>query len=594
MGPSNFEAALRKCRKERDVATGHELIGAADKTKLTAEEWHEAARFYFFAGEYGRAQKALLSAAPLYSDGIASVASDLSLVCLKLGKREASAFFAMLSRDPRQHLRIIRELVVDDETSSAVASAAKYLLPAADYQVLLAEDSLRRRDFDQAEAAAAQAMAERSSPEAAMLLARAKLGLRKFGEAGAVVEAVLPRVKGDYLAHEILSIASEHAGDHRSALTHLEKAMSLNPALRSAPGRAAKLRLSLGDVKGAWEDIQVAKKRLPKLASIWALAGRIESCLGNHEAAIENFREEERLSKSYLSALNLARAHQRCGNEIEYLRYYNEGMERSYSLTRKTWGASRNLFVLLAPGGGPILSKYALPGTALYVVDASATYYTLCAEHIAGRVLDLVEAEKFESVVFIGSSKGAFASLIIGAIVAKSDRCTAAVKALSFSPQVRLYPLNENLVIPSYRPLLRRAEESEHIREALEKYGDASALCKSSPKLEAILLYGRGYRMDAGEAALMNAPNVEKREIAFSGHGILMCYTIPKGLTAEAIAQKYAKLKAGDEDMAALGAKEGPNLIEEMTALYFSGEHTLEQVLDEVLPPKTIPEVMET
>ncbi|AGW94589.1 hypothetical protein N234_31575 [Ralstonia pickettii DTP0602] len=554
---------------------------------LSAEEWHEAARFYFAAREYGRAQQALLRAAPLYPDGIASVASDLSLVCLKLGKSEASTFFAMLSRDPRQHLRIVRELVSDADTGDAVAGAAKYLLPSAEYQVLLAEENIRRREFEQAEAAASQAVGEKDSPEALMLLARARLGLKKYAEAEAVVQANLPRLKGDHLAHEILSITQEHAGNQRAALGHLQKALALNPALRSGPGRAAKLKFALGDAAGAHADVRVALKRMPKQASNWALAGQIETSLGNHAAAVEHYREEERLAQSYMSALNLAHAYRRQGNEIEYRRQLNVGMERSYSLTRKTWDESKNLFILLAPGGGPILGKYRLPGSALYVVDGSATYYTLCAEHIAGRILDLVESEKFENVVFVGSSKGAFAALTIGALVAKSSRCTAAVKALSFSPQVRLYPFNANLEIPSYRPLLKRAEGSEYIREALEKYGDASALCAASPKLEAILLYGRGYRMDAVEASLMLAPNVEKREIAFSGHGILMCYTIPPNLTAESIAQKYAKLKAADEDMAALGAGDGASLIDEMTALYFSGEHTLDRVLAEILPQQT-------
>ena len=62
-----------------------------------------------------------------------------------------------------------------------------------------------------------------------------------------------------------------------------------------------------------------------------------------------------------------------------------------------------------------------------------------------------------------------------------------------------------------------------------------------------------------------------------------MCYTIPSGLTAESIAQKYAKLKMADEDMAALGADESTNLVDEMCALYFGGEHTLDAVIDEVL-----------
>lgn len=578
-----FEGSLRDARKRRDFFAGSRIIQNVDASTLSAKEWHEIARFYFAAKDYEEARSSLSRAAECYADGVIPVAGDLSLVYEKLGKTEAAIFFGVLSGDARHISRLVRKLIDAPDVSSVIMLAARHMLPTAEYQAIVVEHRLRLRDYETAEQLASTALKTAESAEMCLLLCRAMMGLKKYADAAEVIRTRMVRMKDNYQAHELLAMAEERQENYDAALLHLRKALELNPGLRSAYGKAAKLLYLQGDLEEARAYSEVAKERTPELASTWELAGHIAMDAGKYSEAIQNYCEEERISATYSSALNLAYAYASDGRAQEYREYVKKGLRRSYSIERRTWSDDRNLFVIFSPAAKPILLKYQFPGSALYFVDTSATYYTLGMDDISELVSVTVEAEKFENVVFIGSSKGAFAALAAAANVAKSIGSRVKVRALAFSPQIILYPYNENLSIPSYKRLMSRAKRSRHIKDALARYANASQLCANSPDFKGILLYGGGYRMDAIEASHMTASNIEKRSIAFSGHGVLMCYTIPDGMTFDSIAEKYRKLKLVDDDMLALGSEDGDGLINEMARLYFSGKHSLRNLIDEIV-----------
>lgn len=578
-----FLKQLQRHRKNQDTAAGKALIAGTDPETLGAEELHEIARFYYASGDTGQAGAFLVRAGKRYPPGLREVAADLAMVAAKAGNPEVEIYFSLVSQDPRRLAGVVKRLLRYPEFAEAVATSAQAMLAPEDYHLLQCQAAMDARNHPLALENARKAVEARDTPEAWLHLAKANYNLKRYGVAQEMLESRLQALDRDFRAHELLALIHTHFGRNRAALAAIENACRINPRFRSGRGRAARLKYLLEDYDGALADIQVALRHYPKMGEFWATKGRIEVALGHYESAREAFGHEDAIARSAISALNLAYSHALLGDHARSEACRREAVERSYVSSLRASGDDKTLFLVLSPAGGLILTKYRFAGTVLHCADTSGTYFILPAQAIARQAKEIADSRGIDRIVLIGSSKGAFGALLIGALLAGYDRLQ--VRAFAFSPQVVLWPFNDNLKMPSYRMLMERSKGNALLREMLERHGNANRACEMSPALAATAILGSGYDMDVKEAALLTAPNVERRTIPFSGHGTLMVYTIPEGLTADQLAQKYAALKQDDDDVAVLGQSDGENIIDEMVALYFDGRHTLDGLLRSALAP---------
>lgn len=161
--------------------------------------------------------------------------------------------------------------------------------------------------------------------------------------------------------------------------------------------------------------------------------------------------------------------------------------------------------------------KQPINHSVLFVVDKASTYYCHKAAELAAHIRDLVAKYRFEDVLFIGLSKGAYGSLLLSALCAALvGRCR--FRAVAFSAPSRVYPFNDRLPFPSYKAMISRSQGNDGLRRDLEMFGDVKEHV-SKENLLWVMVYGEGSRLDAGEASLLVAPNIRKYPIPFSFHG---------------------------------------------------------------------------
>jgi tetratricopeptide (TPR) repeat protein len=196
-------------------------------------------------------------------------------------------------------------------------------------------------------------------------------------------------VDADARAH--LAEALWQRGARDEAITQLSKAAELAPDNAALHVRAAEMQLAKGDVQAAQREADAAIDLDPKLASAWAVRGRVLSARGLRREALADFHR----------ALGYSPDSQRLKLEVAEL-------YRELNAPQKALAVLQNLAETYSPGEEPqhvlylqglalmALSRYddacnALAGAALRAPPTAEILYRLAdAELKAGRAQDAI------------------------------------------------------------------------------------------------------------------------------------------------------------------------------------------------------------
>jgi hypothetical protein len=238
---------------------------------------------------------------------------------------------------------------------------------------------------------------------------------------------------------------------------------------------------------------------------------------------------------------------------------------------------SKSLTIVFSPNAKFMLRKYGFANDVLYVADRKLHYYT----HNPGRQCKLlwsfIQQSGYEEVVFIGSSKGGTGALLWASLTSRY-RAVCRITAIAFSPQVQLYPFNDNLrPLPSYVNNMKLVERNEGHRKNFMMYGDLVEIIGASP-VHAVVVFGGKSQMDAVEASRLHTlKNVLLRPIDVSFHGSVIPFVTD--LTSDdrivALADKLVNDASADNDLSATITQTRDEFVSEMKRVRCPGLNDL-------------------
>ncbi len=178
-------------------------------------------------------------------------------------------------------------------------------------------------------------------------------------------------------------------------------------------------------------------------------------------------------------------------------------------------GNPHRLLIILSPNNRHPLRRTDFGCDVLSVAEVRAGgYFIRHAGQLAEALAGFVRAHDYAEVAVFGMSKGAAGALNIGRLMAPlGDRV---IHVLAFSPQTQLYPPNPDLAFPTYRALLKEAEDDRELRQALEAHGDIPPL--DHPRLRACIIYGERNPTDAAEALRVAGPSARFLALPMADH----------------------------------------------------------------------------
>lgn len=215
----------------------------------------------------------------------------------------------------------------------------------------------------------------------------------------------------------------------------------------------------------------------------------------------------------------------------------------------------------------------------LYIGDATNSYYAYYLKDVVDFILKHIKHKNYEKVSLVGASKGATACLMIYSLLSKRVLPFTKINVISFSPQINIYPFNENLSIPSYR----------EFSKLFGIHSTVESIIKRLPKLEMIdkkygdkifIIYGNKYRMDKIEAESLNNEDINLISLNFSGHSTIFPYTVPEGITIDEMKDKYSRMdRVRDSDFQALSGGNIMSLVDEIYTLSQNPDINLNKLL---------------
>ena len=209
----------------------------------------------------------------------------------------------------------------------------------------------------------------------------------------------------------------------------------------------------------------------------------------------------------------------------------------------------RDLIVVFSPSRRFILYRHAFSSDALYVSDRKGFYYLPVARKLARALVELIDRRGYERVLFLGTSKGGFGALLLTRLCARM-RPRRIFRALAFSPQVRLHPLNADLYFPSYRRLRRVARAKFAMAAALRLHGDVTRVADAS-NVYATVVFATENATDLAEADRLGGRNLRKIRVAGSSHGSILYFVLQdhsESYVRSRIARIYARARRRGQD----------------------------------------------
>ncbi|QDA35717.1 hypothetical protein E4191_16250 (plasmid) [Paracoccus liaowanqingii] len=191
------------------------------------------------------------------------------------------------------------------------------------------------------------------------------------------------------------------------------------------------------------------------------------------------------------------------------------------------------------------LTNYPFDGSVLWLADETQTYFVEVCDDAMEKIREAIRRVSARRVVLLGSSKGGYGAMMCGAILARTS--DVIVRCLTFSPQTRVYPRNDNLSFPSYKRLLKRLTTDENLRRTMERLGNVRGIAFEG-NIKTNLIYCAGNATDHVEAISLAGETVSLMEMPFSFHASIVPFTLDQGNAKETV-RKIAKLyDHADED----------------------------------------------
>jgi tetratricopeptide (TPR) repeat protein len=195
----------------------------------------------------------------------------------------------------------------------------------------------RRRGVGPATTAAIRARLGDDNKRAAVLVeqlgtAQAALDRERFDEARRTATALLPALDSIAAVHEVIGLAAYRMGRWRQAITELERAQALEPAMELLPVLADAYRAvgQWSDVERIWSDVRRASPSQEVLAEARIVAagalvdrGDLAGALRTMERARQTPPDVKRVRDHHLRQWYvLGDLHDRVGDAIEATRWF--------------------------------------------------------------------------------------------------------------------------------------------------------------------------------------------------------------------------------------------------------------------------------
>lgn len=383
-------------------------------------------------------------------------------------------------------------------------------------------------------------------------------------------------LKEDYLLNEILAHCYLKNGNFDAAYDALSAALNLRPNLIQARHRLLVLSARKGlvitkqEIDHCWNNaIKIGDKNwIRELAYIYYSKGYYTETNRCIDKIVEFGGQLDLLDRLAYTAAGQSTRH------YEPKQYFKERFVQSTQ-------NSDHLVVILSPDHNFAFKAYQFSTSLdlLYIADETYSWYCFLVNELSEFLIEKISKFGYKKVTLLGGSKAASGALVLYQYLIKKIKIP--VNCIAFSPQIDLYPYNNNLIIPTYLTLstyfavhpaayfmMNKVLQPKHIQV---RAGDSVKI-----------FYGKGFEMDKVEAQkIPQSSGVEVIGLDFSGHSTSIPYTIPEGRTYEQLKTFYAKLSdLDDQDFQALGGGQTVNLIDEIWALYQDPEVDLNKLIE--------------
>lgn len=376
-------------------------------------------------------------------------------------------------------------------------------------------------------------------------------------------------LKNDYLLNEIVGDCYLKINDLSEANKYLNRAIELRPSLKAARQKALVLSQRLGERLDLNELEACMNQALKSKNAHWL---RINSYIAYKNL---NFTLANR---GLLSLISI-------GGSLEYLdgiTFTSLGSTNSILKESKPIPSSKvslykskfvkenedNLVITLATVNNFAYTNYEFNSDRLYFIDSTNSYYIFSCQAIAEAILDLLSNKKYKKISIVGSSKAGSGALMLYGLLSK--RIEIPINCVAMSPQVKLYPFNPNLKIPSYQRLSAILDIHPMAKFILSNLELPSEI-KVKRGDRVTVFYGDKYTMDFNETMFIQKNSgIELIRLRFSGHATGIPLTIPNGKSKQDLIEKYQSLNNSniDKDWLSLGGEQTINLIDEIWDIY--------------------------
>ncbi|WP_350655694.1 hypothetical protein [Psychrobacter sp. S1-30-MNA-CIBAN-0213] len=389
-------------------------------------------------------------------------------------------------------------------------------------------------------------------------------------------------LNNSYLLCEIVGESNYQFNQLQESFKYFEKAILLNPNLKSARHRYIVLKFRNG--------LNLTKKDLDKGLTI-ALKNKKEIFLRDLSYLYYTLRYFEKanycLEKivefgyklNYIDQLTFS-LRGSGGNTKNIESFSNKEEKDELFQFKHILKRNKKIVVTMSPNNKYMFQSYKFDEKfdLLHVLDKTASYYIFLYKDLSKLISEMVEKYEYEEVVLIGSSKGGTGCLLV--YTELKSFLSIPINCITFSPQIHIYPFNENLNIPSYQRFISSCEINpiaNHILSNTPKISDI----KKRPLDKVKIIYGSGFKMDKIEAQhIVSNQDIDLIELDYNGHTTSIPYTIPAGKTYSDLKKAYANLKSlQDEDFQALGGGETIDIIDQIWKLYNDPEISLNNIL---------------
>ncbi|MCP4884306.1 MAG: hypothetical protein GY908_11000 [Flavobacteriales bacterium] len=194
-----------------------------------------------------------------------------------------------------------------------------------------------------------------------------------------------------------------------------------------------------------------------------------------------------------------------------------ESVHHVYDIDFKKGINSKNLLIVFSTGPRFTLYKNKFSSDVLYIADKKLYHYVFNPVSQCKLLKQFIESNGYESVIFLGSSKGGTGALLWSGLI---DLGSIRKNAVVFSPLTNLYPRNPVITFPAYNKMVDLSEVSEPLRVNLERFGNIAKYALPS----ALVFYSGGYKMDRVEAERLTQCNLFRLEL--STHGAINPFAI--------------------------------------------------------------------